>query len=339
MTYAFNAMNDIITALGFDPIAAPYWYQWGQSVVFGQSPIDYSKVPWAEVANLSKSTGYWLNYIFSACSVVFLYLLLFRHSGARFSRVFSMKTLRDSEVQIWPAITPIMGANLVKAPVDEGPWAMAKLPQTFSEEHDLLHVKKDERGDKFWAIHDAKAEAIFAKQLGSLWRGLEHAPTYIQALAVIFVSKAERRTDISQGLLKQLVLSSSGRLDFSGVAEHIAEYSNNRIIKWLEKRHAYTVTFMASLLDVCRSEGVLATSEFLWLKTHDRSLWYILNSVGRQTAMVEAAGPFAHWQAEKKLKRALKTPMVTQAVAALAEAMREILYVEKEDSWRTSNEA
>jgi len=339
MTYAFDAINSFLTALGFSELSQPYWYQWGQSVVFGDSGIDYSKVPWGEVANLSVSTGRWLNYFFSIVCAFFLYLLLFKHSGARFSRVFSMKSLRESEVSIWPAITPIMGTNLVKAKVDEGPWAMAKLPQAFSEEHELLHVEKNERGDKYWAIHENKAEAVFAKQLGPLWRGVEHAPTYIQALAVIFVSKAERKTDLSKSLLKQLALSSSGRLDFSGVAEHIKECSNNRIIKWLEKRHAYTSTFMASLLDVCRSEGVLATSEFLWLKAHDRPLWYILNSVGRQTAMVEAAGPFAHWQAERKLKRALKTPMVTQAVAALSEAMLDILYVEKEDSWRTSNEA
>ena len=56
---------------------------------------------------------------------------------------------------------------------------------------------------------------------------------------------------------------------------------------------------IASLLEMARIDGVLASAEFLWLKPVDRRMWYMLNCVGRQTAVAEIAGLFAHWQAEK----------------------------------------
>ena len=90
------------------------------------------------------------------------------------------------------------------------------------------------------------------------------------------------------------------------------------------------------MLEVARVDGVLATAEFLWLKPVDRRFWYMMNSVGRQVSVVEVSGPFAHWLAEKKVGRALKTPMVKEAVVALEEAMEGILVVNKEDSWHSS---
>ena len=63
----------------------------------------------------------------------------------------------------------------------------------------------------------------------------------------------------------------------------------------------------------------------------------MLNTVGRQSAVVEVAGSFSHWQAEKKVGRALKTPMIKGAVDALEESLQNILHVEAGDQWRTTN--
>lgn len=80
------------------------------------------------------------------------------------------------------------------------------------------------------------------------------------------------------------------------------------------------------MLEAARTDGVLATAEFIWLKAVDRRLWYMLNSVGRKTAFPEVAGPFAHWKIEKRLRRPLKVPMVDTAVDAMEEAISEIIY-------------
>jgi intracellular multiplication protein IcmP len=58
----------------------------------------------------------------------------------------------------------------------------------------------------------------------------------------------------------------------------------------------------------------------------------MLNSIGRQTAFTEIAGPFAHWLAERRLERKLSVPMVDEAVNALDTALKDVLYVPDEDA-------
>ena len=99
--------------------------------------------------------------------------------------------------------------------------------------------------------------------------------------------------------------------------------------------HAYVGTLMASLLEIARIEGVLATAEFLWLKLVDRRLCYMLNSVGRQATIVEVAGLFAHWRSEKRLER----PLVKEAVTALEKDITTVLYILEEERWHTSRAA
>jgi intracellular multiplication protein IcmP len=95
--------------------------------------------------------------------------------------------------------------------------------------------------------------------------------------------------------------------------------------------HAYITTAMASLLNISREAGVLATSEFIWLKPLDRRMWFMLNSVGRPTAVAEISGAFAHWLAEKKLGIPLVIPMVDEAVTGLELALKDILYKPQDD--------
>ena len=63
----------------------------------------------------------------------------------------------------------------------------------------------------------------------------------------------------------------------------------------------------------------------------DRLFWYVLNSAGRQTYFVEAAGVYAHFLVEKSLGRPLSVPYVKEAVKALQLALDDILYVPSED--------
>ena len=58
-------------------------------------------------------------------------------------------------------------------------------------------------------------------------------------------------------------------------------------------RHAWQETAFPSMLSLARKDrGALPSAAFLWLKAEDRPLWYILNNVGSEAAMVEAAGPW-----------------------------------------------
>lgn len=76
-----------------------------------------------------------------------------------------------------------------------------------------------------------------------------------------------------------------------------------------------------ALLYRARQKGVLATSQFLWLRPLDRPLWYALNQCGGRVAWAEGFAAWAHYQAEEKAGKALSEPHVALAVASLREAL------------------
>lgn len=299
---------------------------------------DPSKVGWHNFASINAEFGRWVRYPVMAIFFVLALFAYFRQ-GVQFHHIYSMKSLRTIGQEVWPQITPISSVDLVKEDLDTGPWSMAMPPLLFCRKHNLL-MAKTAGLKKIWTLKQKPAYRLFVLQLGPLWKGLDALPIHAKALAYIFLARAAGQRADSNVMLKQISASAvaTGQLDFSGVSLKLKAFYRHRIIQWLEKRHAYTTTLLATLLEIARSDGVLASAEFLWLKPVDRRLWFVLNSIGRRTAVVEVAGVYAHWVAEKKVGFALKTPMVKGAVDALDEALHTMLVVEEAESWRDVKE-
>ncbi len=296
------------------------------------TPVDYVRFP--PFAYVNEKIGDWTRFPAMLALGVLAISVYFRHTSQRFQKEYSMEQLRKQESQNWPQITPVLSLDLLKEDLDQGPWAMAKVPLDFCKEHDMLTVGEGEDSKAVWKLKLEPAYRVFALQIGAPWRGIDVLPIHLKAILVIFLARALRHRDIANRFLKQIAASAShGKLDFSGVEEQLQSFKDAKPLKWLEGRHAYVGTLLASLLEMARIDGVLASAEFLWLKPVDRRMWYMLNSVGRQTAVVEVAGLFAHWHAEKKMKRALKNPMVKEAVNALDEEVQKILYVSESEKW------
>jgi intracellular multiplication protein IcmP len=301
---------------------------------------DPKHVTYTGFSTLNGVVGKWMSWVMSPILIIVAAILYFFLSNRKFTKSYSMKSLRDAECVNWPEITPILSLDLVKEDIEVGPWAMAKTPLDFCKEHEMISpITVNQR--QVWKLDKGTAHQILTMQVGPVWTGAQDLPIYMQALAIIFIARAERERDVANKFLAQISQSAAGgKLDFAGVKELMdSKYFSSRIIRWLEQRHAYVYTMMASLLEIARSDGVLASSEFLWLKPVDRRLWYVLNTIGRQTSVVEVAGAHAHWLTERKIGRALRTPMVTEAVKALESSMLDTLYIGKGDSWHTLNVA
>lgn len=298
---------------------------------------DPNQVGWNKFAAINAEFGRWVRYPVMFILLGLAAFAIFRRGG-QFQHHYDMKSLRVVGKEIWPQITPIISLDLVKEDIDTGSWAMAIPPLNFARHHDLLTTKVVS-AKKIWILKQKPAYRLFVLQLGPLWKGLAHLPIHAKALAYVFLARATGQRPAANSMLKQIAVSaSSGQLDFTDVSEKLKAFHGHNIIKWLEKRYAYISTLLASLLEIARSDGVLASAEFLWLKPVDRRLWFVLNSVGRRTSVVEVAGVYSHWKAEKKVGRALKTPMVKGAVDALDEALQTILVVEEGDQWRDVKE-
>ena len=285
--------------------------------------------------------GDYYRFIVLIICAFFAYQLYQKQPLSILKRVFTTEKLRDVESVNWPQITPVLHLNLVKEDVSKGPWAMALSPMEFSIKHDLLiPPKRDPRFPKaelIATIDEDKARACFQHQMGPRFVSLYALPIHMKALAGIFAARLfEERAKPAQ-LLAQMSRTSKDvtKIDFTGAEELLNRFKNEKLLKKVMGRHAYILTVMAALIEVGRSDGVLATADFLWLKPYDRTLWYMLNNVGRQTAFSEVAGPCAHFRAEKVIGRRLNTPMIEEAVKALKIYIEGVVYTGDKESWDT----
>ena len=282
--------------------------------------------------------GDWIRYPAMFLLLVMAAVTQFNHTSGIYRRSYNMKDLKNFESQNWPQIKPVLSLDLVREDIRKGPWAMAKHPLEFAKEHNLAFVE-EKGGRRIWSLHRGITQQHFVMQLGPLWSGPDKLPIHVKAILVIFIARSKRERDVAKKFLVQIAASAaSGKLDFTGVEEQMEKYRDAKAFRFLAPKHAYLYTLMMSLLEIARIDGVLATAEFLWLKPVDRRLWYVLNSVGRQTAFVEVGGAFSHWKAEKKVGRALKTPMVKEAMIGLEHALTKTLYVADGEKWHSKEE-
>lgn len=252
----------------------------------------------------------------------------------KFRKTYTMKRLLSQEKGNWPQIVPVTKLNLVEEDIDNGPWAMSVPPMEFAKKHNLLKTTDLEyiqgaarRPVPVAALRRGRAKRVFILQLGVAWEGFEKLPPHRLALMAIFAARANSDRDVAAQKLAQIAISTEkGKLNFSGCKSLLKKYYNTEKVQRVVQRHAYVLPMMASLIQEARRDGVLACADFLWLKPIDRPLWYMLNSIGRQTPFVEVSGVFAHWLVEKEMGRPLKIPMVDEAVKALELSIREIVY-------------
>jgi intracellular multiplication protein IcmP len=286
---------------------------------------------------LSEIAGNYLRIPITILLAWFCYLMYGRNVKMRYRKKYDMHSLAEQESEVWPQINPVMKANIVEAELNAGPWAMAQAPVEFCKHYNLISIRVEmptsilQKGPKFiMVLNKARADRVFAAQLGRLWAGPEHLPIHKRAIFAAFIARGCRDTKAARELLLQInrscVDGKLDHLDFRGADALWKKYVNDRAVTDIIKKHAYESTVFMALFLYAREDGVFATADFLWLKPFDRKFWYFLNNVGRQTAFCEAAGVHAHYLAECALQRPLGVPMVGEASKALDLALKDIIY-------------
>lgn len=293
-------------------------------IVGGASP----DMSFSEISTVSNIIGWYLTFPIAIILGLFAMLLLRTGTSSKFKRNFNQrsKMLAKQEQRNWKMIAPILDLDLVKEDINKGPWAMSIPPMTFAKKYNLLLEDRTVRPVTV-SIRKGAASRVFAMQLGPYFTGVENMPMWYQALFAAFAARGNRDSASARKLFDQLSTSfANGKIDYSGVKELLHKHYDSKPVQYVLRRHAYMMTVMGSMLELARADGVMACSEFLWLKPTDRRLWYMLSSIGRQTPFCEVSGAFAHWKVEKQINRPLRVPMVQQAVQALEVAVAEVLY-------------
>ena len=261
---------------------------------------------------------------------------IFKGPKTQYRTVMSLESLIERQSKVFPVIAPFIDFNPSKQkPRPPGSPVPAELPsfaEALGPEEWLAYNNVLAPDGK---IDEESAEKAFIKQLGGRWRGVKHLPDYQQILLASFCLKSVRKRNEADDMLGRIALcwSHKNGLKLSkerGLLREARKILADKNIagKTLAQcnRHAFVNTALLGALHYARSEGgVLAPAQFVWLRAHDRTLWYPLNNLGRQSLHMEAVGAHSHYKTERLTKRPIPVPKVERAVKTITDYMASTL--------------
>ena len=314
---------------------------------------DPASLSWETMQKVLHYTGSWIRWPFALLLVLFGVAAIFMGRVGGLVRRFNMESLLRNNAESFPCLRPVVGRGkylLSPESYDSGPWKIARTPAQFALENELL---LNEQGKPFspeqalknglpstelsaWGnarLDEKKALAVLTEQLGKSFEGYEGFSPCRRALAVAFLAYANGDKKGCVSML-DMVSSSYNEIDGNADCTVLTDTAFEKRLKKAWARHkdvlseknmashaAYELPWFMALLYRARQKGVLASSQFLWLRPMDRPLWYALNQCGGRAAWAEGFAAWAHYTAEEQEGKALTEPHVAPAVASLKEAL------------------
>lgn len=259
---------------------------------------------------------------------------MFLGPNTQYRRRMSIEDLIEFQSSNFPVISPFRKFNPSKQPPrPPGAPVPADLPlfaEALGPEEWLAYNSIPAPDGR---VDEGVAWEAFEKQLGGRWKGVNALEDYKIVLLAVFCLKAARKRGDADKMLGRLAKcwSSTEGLKISSrdgklLKEAKAVLKNKDLAgKTLAQanHHAFETTAMMRALAFAREEGgVLAPATFVWLRAHDRNLWYPLNNMGRQSYHMEALGAMSHYKAERLTQRPIPVPKLEHAVQSIQTYMK-----------------
>lgn len=267
------------------------------------------------------------NWIIGLLGVMMLYAV-FRGPQSRYRRRMTLEILMGEQSKNFPTITPFLKFNPLKlkvripgdpVPADLPLFAEALTPEEWVAYHEIpMTGKKLEFGKAFQALY---------KQLGERWKGPLKLPIHAQGIYAACALKHIRKRDECDDLLNQLAMAWTPEKGFrpspklrSRIRSVIKDKNIGGKLLPYTNRHAYEATALLRALQRAREEGgILAPAQFVWLRGHDRALWYPLNNLGRKAYHAEATGAMTHFTHELVAGQRIPMPRFDETIKVLEE--------------------
>jgi len=276
-------------------------------------------------------TALWpLRYAFSAILMFLAFWSMFYGPKSHYRTTLDLNRMIKRQAKVFPIISPFVSFNPASQPPrPPGAPVPAELPafaEALGPEEWLAYNDIPAPDGK---IDPNAAARCFATQLGAPWRGPMHLAPYRQVLLAAFCLKAARKRSEADTMLGELAkcwtFERGLRLNSNLLREARKILRNKDLCsKVMTKcnQHAYENTAIVRALLTAREEGgVLAPAQFVWLRAYDRTLWYPLNNLGRQSFHMEALGALCHFKAERMAQRPIPRPKMEDAVKSISDYM------------------
>jgi hypothetical protein len=317
------------------------------------SGLDPDAMTWDQMRGVLLYTGKWLRWPLVALLGLLGAVSVYMGRTRSLVRRLNMESLLRNNAESFACLRPIVGRGkylLSPESYDSGLWRIARTPVQFALENGLL---VDKHGNPFLPeqalrnglasvnlpaygnsrLDEAKALAVLRGQLGKTFVGFEGLSPCRRASASAFLAYAGGDKKECVGIL-DAVADSYAEKDGNAACSvlDLEDFSKRLLTAWelhqgilletsLIRHGAYELPWFMALLTRARQKGVLAGSQFLWLRPLDRPLWYALNQCGGRAAWAEGFAAWAHYAAEEKAGEALHEPHVFPAVMSLRNSL------------------
>lgn len=270
--------------------------------------------------------------IFVAICALAALWCIFRGPQTDYRTRLGLEGLIGRQAKSFPIITPFVDFNPCnqppRAPGTPVPVELPLFAEPLGPEEWLAYNQIPIPDGK---IDEEMAARKFQGQLIARWKGPNALKPYQQILLAAFCLKASRKREDADHLLGRIALCWSAKSGLKLNKDRKLLSEARKILKNKDlaggtlkicNQHAFVTTALIRALAFARSEGgVLAPSQFVWLRGHDRTLWYPLNNLGRHSFHMEALGAMSHYKAEKLTMRPIPIPKVEGAVETIISYM------------------
>lgn len=272
-----------------------------------------------------------LKFVFLAIMGVMTVFVIFRGPGTQYRRRMGLEQLMAEQAKSFPATAPFIKFDPRKlpsrAPGQPVPEQLPLFSEMLSPEEWLAYNEVKWNGS---SLDYSACWRALEKQLGKRWQGPENMAFHMQGIYAACALKLVRKRKDSEEVLNMLAESWSADGGFRPSAKLKtkvrAVIKNPKLggaLKKFADQHAFETTALLRCLQRAREEGgVLAPAEFLWLRGHDRNLWYPLNNLGRKSYCPEAAGALVHFTNELIAGQKIPTPRVDEVIRGLEAFMK-----------------
>lgn len=316
------------------------------------SSLDPATLTWDQMSAIMSYTGTWMRWPTAGLLVVLCGVAVFMGRTSGLTRRFNMESLLVNNSEVFPCLAPIVGRGnylLSQDSYDKGLWRIARSPLQLAAENGLL---LNEQGEPF-AVSDILRNGLGHKDMPAYGRArldkdatrallrMQLAPSESvfspfaltplrKALAASFMAYAEGEKNECVQLLNELSVAYTEKGNV-GSCPLLDDAKFQESVSTLFMKHedvlnegallmhtSYELPWFMALLTRARKKGVLATSQFLFVRPLDRPLWYALNQCGGRASWAEAVATWAHYVAEEKAGKTLSEPQIEGAVTSLA---------------------
>jgi intracellular multiplication protein IcmP len=275
-----------------------------------------------------------------------------KHPDNRFARKHTVDSFIKENKPYYPHLSVVKALDLIPVSLTDKDFRMAYSAYDFCVLHRLIKGFEDTSAtatasgaDVRPVIDDKLLALALEKQLGDAWGGsprgiltMTTAELYLLAITMPIVAASDTVAPVSDKVFAQARKDSDELMRFlfgffdiekDGVADRswmqqepprnkaidvIKRYIDNRLVQELLASHAYNRTIIMRFFSQARRLGKLAANNLLWLRYYDKDLWYLVQSIGRPSPFVEAAGVFYHFLVEVKQGSAIFDPQIDNAI-------------------------